>query len=142
MPPHSFFWPTYSEPKSCRFSPCGLWRTAKFVLFQFGALFSDLEDSIIQYFNKGFPFISWFPNPLTVVIEDCINFGANSWEVCSNQLGITRVQELSPLVIPEQRNNQHKLHQNMDFMTLSLIFHGYESQNLPYSLLKEFKLYP
>lgn len=111
-------------------------------LFQFGALFSDLEDSIIQYFNKGFPFFSWFPNPLTVVIEDCINFGANSWEVCSNQLGITRVQELSPLVIPEQRNNQQKLHQNMDFMTLSLIFDGYESQNLPYSLLKEFKLYP
>lgn len=90
----------------------------------------------MQYFNKG------FPSPLTVAIEDCINFRASSWEVCSNQLGITRVHELSPLVIPEQRNNQQKLHQNMDFMTLSLIFHGYESQNLPYSLLEQFKLYP
>lgn len=124
------------------FLSVALWRTAEFFLFQFGALFSDLEDAIIQYFNKGFPLFSWFPNPLTVVIEDCINFRANSWEVGSNQLGITRVHELSPLVISEQRNNQQKLHEHMDFMTLSLIFHGYESQNLPYSLLKEFKLYP
>lgn len=33
-------------------------------------------------------------------IEDCINFRLDSWEVCGNQLGVSRVHELLPHIIP------------------------------------------
>lgn len=74
------------------------------LLFQFESLFSDLEGTV-HVLKRDFQY-PWLPDLLTVIIVDCINCRSNSWKVFGNQFGITGVHELSPLIVPEQRNNQ------------------------------------
>lgn len=56
----------------------------------------------------------YVPSLLTFEIEDCINFRLDSWEVCGNQLGVSRVHELLPHIIPVGEKSQQKQCEKMD----------------------------
>lgn len=51
----------------------------------------------------------------TFEMEDCINLGLDSWEVFGDQLGIIRVHELPPHVIPKGENSQQTHHEKNGF---------------------------
>lgn len=59
----------------------------------------------------------YVPSLLTFEIENCINFWPDSWEVCRNQLGVSRVHEFLPHIVPVGDNSQQKHSEKMDYTT-------------------------